>query len=63
MRIPGFTAEQALQKLSLSNWLLDSNGSTGRVAMIIPAGCVPVCTCWPDGCLCYYNCTPSLHPA
>lgn len=18
--------------------------------------CKPMCTCWPDGCLCYYNC-------
>jgi hypothetical protein len=66
MTMPGFTAE-----LSIYNTSKFRPAGIGRVAStvsnhIVPQGgrppitvggnCVYVCRCWPDGCLCYWEC-------
>ena len=63
MNIPSFTAEIALKR---------GNEYVGQMEKIIkqdivdggnlvvpqlPPRCQPRCICWPDGCMCFWDCT------
>ena len=62
MKIPGCTAERSLNESSeyqqtvvtLKKMLISPNN------LIVPQlrrECTPRCICWPDGCLCFWDCT------
>jgi len=61
MSMPGFTAEASLlNQLSKTYQFPSDEAGQDSKQVVIPQmrrECVPTCMCWPDGCLCFWDCT------